>query len=188
MKKSHHTAIAAVPPTDCWEPIQAIRRVHDRQIGRWLPHVNLLYPFVMPDRLEASLLMLSEACAASAPFEVTLGEFRSFQHPSGGATIWLAPEPVEDLVRLQRALQERFPDCDELVKFAAGFTPHLSVGQAKSADAARRLLDELQSSWKPLRFELAAVAVIQRGSDSPFEVTRSVQLGTGGTSFASDRT
>jgi RNA 2',3'-cyclic 3'-phosphodiesterase len=175
-RKSHHTAVAAIPPPECWEPIQAIRRVHDRQIGRWMPHVNLLYPFVMPDRLEASLPLLTEACAAIVPFGVTLGQFRSFQHPSGRATIWLAPEPAEKFVRLQRVLQERFLECDDLTKLAVGFTPHLSVGRAKSADAAGRLRDELQASWQPLRFELAAIAVIQRGPDSPFQVMRWVPL------------
>jgi len=175
--ESHHTAVAVIPPTECWEPIQAIRRVHDRQIDRWMPHVNLLYPFVTSDRLERSLPLLTEACAAIAPFTVTLSQFRSFHHPSGRATLWLAPEPAEAFVQLQRQLQARFPECDDLTRYTGGFTPHLSVGQARSAEECRRLLDELQLSWKPLRFELAAVGVIQRGLDSPFRVVQRVSLG-----------
>jgi hypothetical protein len=43
---THHTVIAVVPPEQVWGPIQDIRRRHDRQhIRRWMPHVNLLYPF-----------------------------------------------------------------------------------------------------------------------------------------------
>jgi RNA 2',3'-cyclic 3'-phosphodiesterase len=145
-RKSHHTAIAAIPPSECWEPIQAIRRVHDRQAGRWMPHINLLYPFVVPTRLERSLPLLADACASIAPFAVALTRFGSFQHSSGRATIWLAPEPVEKFVGLQRQVQACFPECDDLTQFPAGFTPHLSVGQAPSAEACRRLRDELQST------------------------------------------
>lgn len=174
--KSHYTAVAAIPPAECWEPIQAIRRVHDRQVGRWMPHVNLLYPFVTPQRLEKSLPGLTEACAAVAPFRVTLAEFRSFHHPSGRATLWLAPEPAEEFIRLQRELHARFPECDDLTRFSAGFTPHLSVGQALSAEACRRLRDELQPTWTPLTFELSAVALIERGPDSPFRVVQWVPL------------
>jgi len=39
------------------------------------------------------------------------------------------------------------------------------------------LQNELQASWKPLRFELTAIAVIQRGPDSPFQVMQWVPLG-----------
>jgi len=175
--KSHHTAIATIPPTECCEPIQVIRRVHDRQVGRWMPHINLLYPFATPNRLEKSLPRLTEACARVAPFTVTLARLRSFHHPSGRATLWLAPEPVEEFIRLQRELHARFPQCDDLTKFSAGFTPHLSVGQARSPEACRRLLDELQSTWTPLHFELSAVALIQREPDSPFRVVQWLPLG-----------
>lgn len=175
--KSHHTAVAAIPPQECWEPIQAIRRVHDRQIGRWMPHVNLLYPFVQAEQLCKSLPLLTEACAAVAPFAVTLAHFRSFRHPSGNATLWLAPEPAEEFSRLQRELYARFPEWDDLTRFSAGFPPHLSVGQARSAEESRCLLNEVQSTWTPLPCELTAVAVIQRGPDSPFRVVQWVPLG-----------
>jgi len=53
----------------------------------------------------------------------------------------------------------------------------LSVGQARSADASHSLLDELQLGWTPLRFELATIAAIQRGPDTPFQVMRWASLG-----------
>jgi len=70
-RKSHHTAVAALPPPEVWEPIQAIRRVHDRQIGRWMPHINLLYPFVPVGDVEKAVPLLVEACASVPPFAVT---------------------------------------------------------------------------------------------------------------------
>lgn len=115
----------------------------------------------------------------SPPFLVTLSEFRHFSHPSGSATLWLAPEPREELVRLQEALQAACPECDDLSRFAAGFTPHLSVGQAGSVREARKLLDAWQAAWTPIRFELVSVAVLKRGPDPPFEIAHSIPLAGG---------
>jgi len=81
------------------------------------------------------------------------------------------------LVRRGTELHARLPECDDLTRFAAGFTPHLSVGQARTAEECRRLRDELQAPWQPLRFDVTAIAVIQRGPDSPFQVMRWVPLG-----------
>ena len=46
-KPSHMTALVLVPDESLWEPLQAIRRVHDsKHVDRWPPHVTLVYPFV----------------------------------------------------------------------------------------------------------------------------------------------
>lgn len=174
--KSHQTAVAIVPPEDVWGPIQAIRERHDRQVRRWMPHVNLLYPFDPAERFGKVLPRLADTCEKVAPFLVTLSEFRYFAHPSGKVTIWLAPEPKEELVRLQEALQAACPECDDLSHFAAGFTPHLSVGQAGSIREARTLLDAWQAAWTPVCFHLASVAVLKRGPDTPFEIAQFVPL------------
>jgi hypothetical protein len=39
--KTYQTSIVAIPPRRVWEPIQAIRRRHDRQIHRWMPQTAL---------------------------------------------------------------------------------------------------------------------------------------------------
>ncbi|GIX48282.1 MAG: hypothetical protein KatS3mg131_2493 [Candidatus Tectimicrobiota bacterium] len=175
--KTHRTAVVAIPPAELWEPIQAIRRRHDRQVRRWMPHITLLYPFVPPSEFASALPELAAACATIAPFTVTLATFRYFVHARGTATLWLAPQPPQPLVALQAALQARFPAYDEQSRFAGGFTPHLSVGQAPSLAAARHLLAQLQATWQPLCFQLTAVALICREARGPFGVHAWLPLG-----------
>jgi 2'-5' RNA ligase len=174
--KSHQTAVAVVPLQEVWGPIQAIQERHDRRFRRWPPHINLLYPFYPPERFGGAVPRVVAACARVAPFVVTLAEFHFFRHSSRKATLWLAPEPKDDLVRLQAALQAACPDCDDLSRFAAGFTPHLSVCQATSAEEARRLQDACQRTWDLLRLELSAVALRRRLQDIPFAIGRWIPL------------
>jgi 2'-5' RNA ligase len=176
LTKTHRTAVAVIPPQEVRGPIQAIRAKHDRQFHRWMPHVNLLYPFYPPERFDGVIPLLVEACANITPLAVTLAEFRFFRHPSGQATLWLVPEPAEALVQLQAALQAACPDCDDLSRFPAGFTPHLSVGQARSAAEAQQLLDTWQPTWEPIRWELSAVTLIRRDREGPFAIDRSIPL------------
>ena len=174
--KTHHTSVAAIPPEEVWEPIQVIRRQHDRQLARWMPHVNLLYPFWARDQFEVVLPGLTQACRQIASFPVTLATFRSFTHRGGRGTIWLDPEPQEAFVALQGALQEAFPEFDEQSRFAHGFTPHLSVGQVATRQAMRGLLTSLQADWTPVTFRLTEVALIAREADSPFRIEHRIPL------------
>jgi 2'-5' RNA ligase len=174
--KTHHTAVAVVPPEAVWEPIQAIRRRYDRQINRWMPHVNLLYPFRPRSDFDTAARLLAEACRTIDPFTITLAEFRFFRHGSGRCTLWLAPEPADELRRLQAVLQVAFPDCDDLSNFPAGFTPHLSVGQFASAAECERTREQLQASWEAISFVLAEVVVLARSGDAPFVIERRVPL------------
>ena len=48
--KTPHTAVVLIPPESLWESIQAIRRVYDLHIFRWMPHVTLLFPFIPAER------------------------------------------------------------------------------------------------------------------------------------------
>lgn len=173
--KTHWTAVAVIPPQHVWEPLQAIRRRYDRHIHRWMPHINLLYPFVPSDHFSAVLPQLEATTGHIPAFEVTLEDLRVFTHASGRSTLWLAPQPQEALVRLQRALQTAFPACDDQSRFAHGFTPHLSVGQA-TASAARHLAATLQAGWQPIRFRLDAIALIWRTADTPFAVAHWLPL------------
>ena len=174
--KTHRTSVVAIPPRHVWEPIQVIRRQHDRQIHRWMPHINLLYPFVPREAFGTALPQLTAACQRVSAFDVTLSHLRSFTHASGRGTVWLQPAPTDAFVQLQDTLQAAFPDYDEQSSFSAGFTPHLSVGQVASRGAMQPLLTDLQASWTPVHFKLDAVALIWREADTPFQVAHWIPL------------
>lgn len=174
--KTHRTAVVVIPPREVWGTIQAIREKHDHQFRRWMPHINLLYPFRPAEQFADAVPRLADACAKVTPLAVILAEFRFFRHTSGRSTLWLAPEPKEGLVRLQASLESACPGCDDLSRFPGGFTPHLSVGQAKTVAEAQQLLDELQSTWQPIRFDVTAVALICRKQERPFEIDRWISL------------
>jgi 2'-5' RNA ligase len=178
-EKTYKTAVVWIPPQEAWEPIQAIRRQHDRQVRRWMPHVTLIYPFRAPEELDALAPLLAEACRGVEPFDLELREFRFFSHGRGSFTMWLSPEPAEALARLQEALQAAVPDCDDVRRHPKGFTPHLSVGQVRDRRALRGLLADLQAAWRALRCRAEAVSMIRRGDppDDCFRVDRTILLG-----------
>jgi hypothetical protein len=80
------------------------------------------------------------------------------------------------LAQLQEVLYTAFPDCDDQSRFAGGFTPHLSVGQVASRRELRSLTATLQAEWQPLLFSIAAVALIWREADGPFQVEHWLSL------------
>ncbi len=173
----YRSAVVVIPSAEVLPAIQAIRRRYDRRFDRWMPHINLLYGFVPEEYFEEAAQAISLALAQLQPFEVTLTSFETFTHRSS-STAWLRPvaQPPDALHQLQAVLQQLFPQCDEQSKkSAAGFTPHLSVGQFSTAQEAREQLP----SWHPLSFLAESVALISRRGDEPFEVRYRVHLGQG---------
>lgn len=174
--RTPRTAAVLIPPETLWEPIQRIRRIHDRQVGRWMPHITLLFPFRPEETFPEILPRAAEAAASVRRFTVTLAEFRFFDHGKERSTIWLAPEPSEPVRRLQAALCERFPDCDDVARFPQGFTPHLSVGQVRGRAARDALLARLRAEWTPLEVPVREAALIARPADGPFAVRHRLPL------------
>lgn len=175
-ERTHRSAVAILPPEACWPPIEAIRAVHDRRFRRWMPHINLIYPFA-PEPLPPGLAgRLAAAAAAMAPFPVRLERLGLFRHRHGRCTLWLAPEPASPLVRLQAALARAVPGCGG--RRPGTFRPHLSVGRAP-AGRAEALLAALQAEWSPLAFTVTEISILCRG-DPPadrFRVVHSIRLG-----------
>jgi 2'-5' RNA ligase len=177
--KTHTTAVVVIPPEPLWEPIQAIRRRHDRSVRRWMPHITLLYPFVPPRAFVDATPLLHQVSAAIIPFAISLRRFALFAHGRRSATVYLAPEPAEPLIALQTRLWEAFPAYDDTRRHQQGFTPHLSVGQAPGTAAGEALIHTLTAEWPALSFTVAAIHLIARAEppDDVFQLVRTVAFG-----------
>ena len=201
----HTSAVVICPPTSTWEPIQRIRAVNDKSYTRWMPHINLLYPFLLDDgedegNFDRAAAKAREALRDIEPFTVSLRTFGHFAHAKS-CTVWLHPSghgeeadddddngspeasggfrnsadslpPVSDSVMAtQAALERAFPFANDLSTIsAAGFTPHLSVGQYDDKETASEAESAMNATWAPMTFEVDAVYIISRaGPDAPFE-------------------
>ncbi len=162
--KTHTTAVVLIPPESAQPPIQSIRRVHDRNYKRWMPHITLLYPFAERSNFTDVVPALVEVAQQIAPFSVELARFDAFKHRKS-CTMFLVPEPVDEIVRLHSALIQHLPDYDDTARFASGFHPHLSVGQFQHR-ALQSEQQRLQTEWQPVQCEIATLSLIYRSPET----------------------
>ena len=179
-KKTYTTAVVLIPPTELWEPIQRIRRLHDRHLRRWMPHITLLYPFRACGEFAGLAEQFSAACSDIEAFRIDLMEMRFFEHRRESYTLWLAPEPREALIRLQGLVGEIVPDCNDVSRHRDGFTPHLSLAQVRGEKQMAALREELQSGWQRIAFTAGEINLIWRQSppDDVFRIGQVVKLGS----------
>ncbi len=181
MPKVYTSAVVIIPPLQYWGPIQTIRKEYDRQIHRWMPHINLLYPFrsnLEYDSLEEKFL---EACSTIEPREISLNKFRYFNHGHEHFTVWLKPEPMIFLKEVQLKLLRIVPDCNDVNKHEGGFTPHLSLGQVNGRNKLQRLIKSLELNWTALEFTFHEIFFISRENkkNSIFKIERTLSLKNG---------
>ena len=162
--KTHTTAVVLIPPELAQPPIQAIRRIHDRNFVRWMPHITLLYPFAEHHNFADVTPALAEAAQQIAPFSLELARFDAFKHRRS-CTMFLVPEPADQIVRLHSALIQHLPDYNDTTQFAGGFHPHLSVGQFQHR-SLRTEQQRLQTEWQPIQCEIATLSLIYRSPET----------------------
>ena len=181
IRKTHTTAIVLIPPHSAWPSVQAIREKYDRRYLRWMPHITLIYPFRPRGDFEEIVSEIASVCRLFPPLTVTLEAIRIFHHPHDSHTFWLDPWPPESIVRLQQALERIVPDCNDQSHHIDGFTPHLTLGQARGSAAKEKRLLKLKQIWTPKTLTFDAVSLISRppGPRSRFTVAMGIELGNG---------
>lgn len=177
--KVYTTAVIMMPPESSWDSIQKIRFSHDKAYQRWMPHINMLYPFVAEDRFTEILPKLQETLNKFSPFVVTFNEFDFFSHGKNSHTLYLKPDPVSrDILRkIETELVSALPMCDDLAKRSPeGFQPHLTLGQWKSKDVLTKVIEELKRTWIPITFTVTELYMISRTKDDPFVVKDKISV------------
>lgn len=168
-----------IPPKEKWGPIQEIRKLYDRQINRWMPHITLLFPFYPINQyteIEKKFLLVSSEFNG---FDISLEEFRSFKHYNKNYTIWLDPTPNDIIIELQSTLLKITPDFNDVNRFKGGYKPHLSIGQFKGSPISlNNKIDELQNSWEEITFEVKEFYFIWRDNfkNSNFQIEKRFSL------------
>eukprot|EP01130_Rhizamoeba_saxonica_P002670 TRINITY_DN12430_c0_g1_i1.p1 TRINITY_DN12430_c0_g1~~TRINITY_DN12430_c0_g1_i1.p1 ORF type:complete len:615 (+),score=106.18 TRINITY_DN12430_c0_g1_i1:2-1846(+) len=175
-KKVVQSAVAIIPPERFWGPIQDIRRDYDKAYQRWMPHINLLYPFIPDTKFISIKEKLTEALYEIPSFEMGLNNFSHFTFRNGDCSLHLTPETkANSLNKLQSLLGDLFPHCTELSnKGENGYNGHLTVGQFNINDPT---MESFQKDWSPINFTVDKIYLISRTGDSPFEVKEEIELG-----------
>lgn len=176
--KVYTSAVVIIPPKENWAPIQAIRKLYDRQINRWMPHITMLYPFRPESEFSNLEKIFLEKCKNIKPFEIALRNFNFFSHVREKYTIWLDPEPNESIISIQADLLKLVPNCDDVIKFKSGYKPHLSIGQIKGKIKLEKIINRLQKNWIEVKFLINKIYFISREQDkiSKFEIRKSISF------------
>ena len=129
-----------------------------------MPHITLLYPFAERQDFAEITPALSKTAQQITPFSIELARFDAFKHRKS-CTMFLVPEPEDEIGQLHSVLLQHLPDYDDTAQFAGGFHPHLSVGQFqhRSLQAEQQ---RLQAGWQPIRCEITHLSLIYRSPET----------------------
>ncbi|GAB5358994.1 hypothetical protein AAMO2058_000506700 [Amorphochlora amoebiformis] len=152
------SAIAIVPPFDCWGPIEQIRSKHDKAAKKWPPHMNLVFPFVDRGTFEKKRKELQKKLNSVPPIRIKLDRFKTMEtkkKKAGKRFICLTSEGLErDLKLVTECVASVYPQCEIRV-------PHLTVGQLGEKDC-EQTIKEWQKEWKPLEFTSTELTFLEK--------------------------
>eukprot|EP01083_Nonionella_stella_P145572 456440_1 len=147
---SVRSALCIIPPNDKWTEIQDIRRLHDPAYSRWMPHINIFFPFIdevyfdsISNYIQHNIIQKNNI----GSFDIILQDFDVFDRVKNG----------------------------QVDNNKTEFNPHLTVGKFKARDilAQKR---SFQSSWSMIRFRCDALYLISRRGSKPFEIRHKIPL------------
>ena len=154
------TALCITPPENIWEQIQAIRSLHDKAYPRWMPHINLIYPFVPEVDFEKVKQLLEVVLHRQRPFQIQFNQasLNYFQQRGDDCTYHLRPNVCTDIIELQKVIQNQLSHVQIKKK---PFEAHLTLGQATKGNITT-VLNEIQAKWQTIEFTVDRVYMISR--------------------------
>ncbi|CAF0969811.1 unnamed protein product [Rotaria sordida] len=170
------TALCLIPPENVWEQIQSIRSTYDKAYPRWMPHINLVYPFVHESEFANIKIQLESILNQRKPFEIEFDKtsFNYFKQKGNECTFHIKPKISKDVVELQQIIENFLPN---YLKNTRPFEAHLTLGQTTTSRISDMLI-EIKAKWKPIKFIIDRVCMISRENnpDDLFTIENQVLL------------
>jgi len=108
-----------------------LRAAHDPAARQGMPaHATTLYPFMDPELVTgATRTRLAEVIGSFPRLELSFGKMGRFPE-----ALWLAPDPVDPLVALTRAIAAAFPDYPPYGGQFETVIPHVTIAMGEGLD------------------------------------------------------
>lgn len=160
--------------TDRWRSVSfSLARPHVALTELIPPHITVLVPWV-PDPRPEHVQRLEDAIAEIEPFELsfpTAGQF-----PNG--TVWLRPEPFDQVTDLLRTVIATFPDCAPYGGEFPDPHPHLTISSShQGGPAVLAEAEAVLATEEPPTVRLDDLTLWREGDDGVWQLTGSVPLG-----------
>ncbi len=182
---TRRTALAWLPSAELSPAIQKVRVLHDPQVNRWPPHVNVLFGFLPESRFEQAAAALSSTLAGVSPFAIVLEGVRRFEHASTDPTLWLDPTAggATSWHALRDALAATFPRQAAQTRRGEPWQPHLTVGRG---DEEETLAPRLGAELGRRSSIVSDLVLLSRRGDEPMRPRARVALATGKVTWVED--
>jgi poly(A) polymerase len=171
------TALALVLPAEAQPLVNEIRAKYDRAYPRWMPHLNLLFPFLPVEQFEGLSFRISKALQEIEPFSVTFSEVGAFKQGRKAFTFHLKVNEITELQKLFKVVCATLPECPPK---HLEFHPHLTVAQAPKSqkDAMQAELKEHFKGGLTVTFNQVSLLSRSRTDKSvPFSILVDIPLG-----------
>lgn len=170
---SYTTALVILPNAEQQEAINKIRSGKDKAFPRWMPHINLLYPFVPLEKFNETATTIKTVVTGFGSFTVDLDQVANFKNGKNMVTYHLRPSDSskKDIVDLQK-------DIADAIKFnnKKQFNPHLTLGQCSKDDFDSEKQDAEQLGT--VSFQVNKVYMIARSDteDTPYQIVKEISI------------
>lgn len=153
--------------------VNSIREKYDKAYPRWMPHINLFFPFMTENQFNSIKYELTEALSKVNSFTINLKEIESFSQKKE-VTCNLRPDqkslkPLEDLFTVVQKIVKMEPKHGK-------FVPHLTLGQCpkKEKDAFLAMLKKEFDNGHQLYIN--KLDFLTRTETTPFVIGHSLLL------------
>lgn len=166
------TALTIVAPPEFHNKINLIRSVNDKAYPRWMPHMNLLFPFVDENNFKTIKDKLESSLKDFGPMELNMNKIEYFVQGKN-ITFHISPDNDSKLQELFKIIRKTLPDIK--IKHQQ-FHPHLTIGQFKKNELDAKLTELNKWLGSGFIFKIEKICLIKRKDEKPFEIITEVLL------------